>query len=76
MTFIAELGMAPHAFAFWLAQIDALTTVENLRAMRWVIAELETAGYIEIEFPYCPTASITLTAEGRAVIKNEKESVI
>ena len=67
--------MEPHAHAFWLAQIDALTTVENLRAMRWVIEALEVAGYIEIEFPYCPTASITLTDTGRAMIEREKESV-
>lgn len=67
--------MEPHANAFWLAQIDALTTVDNLRAMRWVIEELELFGYITIEFPYCGTAIISLTDEGRAVIANEKESI-
>ncbi len=67
--------MEPHANAFWLAQIDALTTVANLRCQRWVIAELEVAGYIEIEFPFCDDATISLTEEGRAVIATEHGSI-
>ena len=67
--------MEQYAHAFWLAHIDALTTVENLRCMRWVIGEMETAGYITIEFPYCDTATITLTDDGRAVIEAEKERI-
>lgn len=64
--------MEPHAHAFWLAHIDALTTIGNLGCYRWVIEEMELEGYITIEFPYCDTATVTLTVEGRAVIEEEK----
>jgi len=64
--------MELHAHAFWLAHIDALTTVGNLGCMRWVIEAMELESYITIEFPYCDTATITLTDEGREVIEGER----
>lgn len=64
--------MEPHAHAFWLAHIDALTTIGNLGCQRWVIEEMESEGYITIEFPYCDTATVTLTTMGRAVIEEER----
>ena len=67
--------MEPYAHAFWLAHIDALTTVGNLSCQRWVIGTMESEGYITIEFPYCDTATITLTDAGRAVIESEKERI-
>lgn len=67
--------MEMHAHAFWLAHVDALTTVGNLGCMRWVIEEMELAGFITIEFPFCDTASVYTTSLGREVIEAEKAGI-
>ena len=69
-----------HAIGMWLERIAGGfktslagdTTVRSLGAQRWVIASLESKGYINITFPYSQSAVLTVTDAGHRFLKRRE----